>query len=102
VIEVAVEAGHDEADDALKNDAEGKRVPGANPVGNKSTQGRSWDVEQVDHRAPAESFPERGVSREQESEPRARVDAEGVRGEIVDEPDQADDGETEAVKFDDE
>lgn len=43
-------------------------------------------------------FPERGGVAENDVYPGGRVDAEGVSGEVVDEPDQGDDQETEPVE----
>lgn len=95
---MGVEAGHDEADYALCEYTPGKGVSRTNPVADEGAEDSAGDVEQVDYGVPAEGFPERGGVAENDVYPGGRVDAEGVSGEVVDEPDQGDDQETEPVE----
>jgi hypothetical protein len=56
-------------------------------------------VEEINQDIPGEGLPERGAGTEQVGQDVGGVDAEAVGGEVVDEPDGADDGEAEVVVF---
>ena len=92
-IEVFVATRHDEANDALKPDADCKGLAGTQPVTRKSTGDRAGDIEQVDHRIPAEALPQRIFIAEDDGEPRGGVGAEGVCGEVIHEPDERNDSQ---------
>lgn len=100
--EAAVAPRHDEADDSLERDAKRKRVPGSELVGKGGAEHGAGDIEEVDDRVPAEDGGQWGRVRiEDVGQDSGRVDAEGIRREIVDEPDQTDDEEAGAVESQD-
>lgn len=88
--ELGVAAGHDEADDALEEDAEGEETAGfeCGHVGEEGAQDAAGHVEEVEEDVPAKGLPEGGLVTEQVGEDLAAVQAERVGGEVVDEPDQ--------------
>ena len=98
--EARVAAGHDEPHDGLQQHADGEGAARAEPVRQRRAEHGAGDVEQVDDGVPAKDGGQRGGGRvEDVGEDGGRVDAEGVGGEVVDEPDEADGEEAEAVEF---
>jgi hypothetical protein len=91
-IQVLVAPGHDEPNDTLETNSDGECFARTQPVTGECTGDRSGDVEQIDDRVPAKALPQRIAVAEQDGDPGRGVDAKGVGGEVVDEPDEGDDG----------
>ena len=87
----AVDACHDEANDALEKDTKREGVAGADPVAEEGTADGAGEIKDVDEGVPAECLPEGGAFAEDDCEPGGGVDAERVGGEVVNEPDEGDD-----------
>lgn len=101
--ELLVRAGHDEAHHGLQGDAHGKRVPRADPVADIGTEHGAGDVEEVDDGVPAKDGSQGHVIVAVDGLENGRaVDAKGVDGEVVDEPDGGDDEQARAVELGDE
>lgn len=73
-------------------------VPRSDPVAKKGPTNGAGEVEDVDDGVPAEALPEGGVIAENKGDPLRGVDAEGVGGEVIDEPDEGDDGKAKPVE----
>lgn len=73
-------------------------MPRANPVAEESASNRSGEIEHVDQSVPAKCFPKRCGIPEDKSQPFRRVDAEGIRRKIIDEPYQGHHRQAEPVK----
>jgi len=86
-VEKGVAASHDEADYALAEDANGKCETRADEIAKEGAADCAGQVEDVDNGVPAEGFPDGGGVAKDDGEPGGGVDAEGVGGEVVDEPD---------------
>lgn len=94
-----IATGHDETHDSLQRDTERKGIPGPNPIAHKGAQKGAGQVKQVDDRVPAKHGGERGRVRVEDGRQDARaVDAKGVRGKVVNEPDECDDEQTRTVE----
>ncbi len=77
-----VDAGHDEADGGLRQDAKGESVLGANPVGDEGAEDGAGEVKHVDDGVPAKDLGKRGVFAVYAGEDGGGVDAECVDGEL--------------------
>jgi len=55
---ILVASGHDEADDSLEEDSNGKGVARTHPVTSKGSESRARDVEEVGQSGPAEGLPQ--------------------------------------------
>lgn len=73
-------------------------MPRSDPVAEKGPADGAGEVEDVDDGVPAEALPEGGVIAEDKGDPLRGVDAEGVGGEVIDEPDEGDDSEAKPVE----
>lgn len=87
-----VAAGHDESHHALRKDTGRKSVARTQPVTGKGSKCRSRNVEEIGQGRPAKGSPQRRVGTLNDGQPLGGVKAEGVGREIIDEPDQGDNG----------
>lgn len=80
--DVGVDAGHDEADDGLDEDARGEGVFGADEVGEEGAEDGAGEVEEVDEGVPAKDGGEGRGGGIEGGEDGGGVDAKGVDGEL--------------------
>ena len=79
---------HDEAHNALCSHSECQSQPRSYPVAHERAQDCAGDIEESNDRVPAKILPQRRALTEDDLQPSGGVDAEGVGGKVVDEPDE--------------
>ena len=96
-IQFGICSRHDETDDALQSHKKRKCITWTDPIARPGPGNGTREVEEIGESGPAEGFPQRGAVAQNYRKPRGRVDAEGVRGEIIDEPDQRNNRQTKPI-----
>ena len=88
--ELLVSSSHDESHNTLRKDTPCEGLLGTNPVTEEGTCNGSGEVEGVGEDGPRKTLPERSGVTDDDAEPLGGIDAERETGEIIDEPNQAD------------
>ena len=124
--EASVQASHDKPEDSLEEDTDRQTVSWADPIAGEGSDECARDIKEIDNgiprrdeallapdcmrrgvewyidsgHKPAKTLPQRSGARQDQCQPSRRIDAKGVCGKVVDEPDQRDDREAEPIEFD--
>jgi hypothetical protein len=93
-----VASRHDEPNNTLEKHSEGKAFARTDPVAHICTNSGAGKVKQVRQSGPAKGLPQGCILASDNPDPLRGVKTEGIRREIVDEPDQRDDGHAEPVE----